>query len=175
MSKYSIEYSRSYREKHRDKNRAASLAWRKRNKEKANAARRAYSQRPEVKAREKERRSMPEAKLKNAARQRKYRTANRDYVKELQRKNYEKLRLKALSAYGGKCICCGESHSHFLSIDHINGGGKKDRRDRGCGTGGGNWYRLLLKQHLDHVQILCYNCNMAKGHYGQCPHQIKKA
>lgn len=173
MSQNSIEYSRTYREKHRDKCRAAN---------------RAYSQKPEVKARMKEQHSTPEFKLKNAMWQRKWRVANRDKVKERRsvpevkiryatadKKNYEKLHLEVLNAYGGKCICCGESHPHFLSIDHINGGGKKDRKDRGCETSGNKWYRLLLKQHFDHIQILCYNCNMAKGHYGQCPHQIKKA
>jgi hypothetical protein len=31
--------------------------------------------------------------------------------------------MEMLSAYGGKCVCCGESEYKFLAIDHINGGG----------------------------------------------------
>jgi predicted restriction endonuclease len=81
------------------------------------------------------------------------------------------IRNAVLSTYGSKCTCCGETENHFLTIDHINGGGSQHRKElKG---------RSVFKWLLDHgcpegFQILCYNCNMAKGHYGICPHQLEK-
>src|SRR6266852_8334175 len=43
----------------------------------------------------------------------------------------EKLRKRVLAAYGGKCVCCGETEDSFLSIDHIDGDGNKHRRELG--------------------------------------------
>ena len=40
-------------------------------------------------------------------------------------------RMEALTHYGGnppRCACCGESHVEFLSIDHINGGGRRHKK-----------------------------------------------
>lgn len=73
--------------------------------------------------------------------------------------------------YGWKCVCCGETMPEFLTIDHINGGGTKQRKETG---GGGEFYRWLIKNNYpDGFQTLCMNCNHAKGHYGKCPHQNK--
>jgi hypothetical protein len=86
------------------------------------------------------------------------------------------LRLEVMTAYGGKCVCCGESGIDFLSIDHINNDGAKHRRSVGC-SGGGTFYRWLQKQGYpkEDFQILCYNCNLAKAHCGGvCPHQRGK-
>lgn len=74
--------------------------------------------------------------------------------------------------YGGnppKCACCGETTLEFLTIDHVNGGGNKHRKEIG---GGGNFYRWLVKNDFpEGFQVLCMNCNWAKGKYGECPHQ----
>ena len=33
-------------------------------------------------------------------------------------------------------------------------------------------YRWLIKHKFPSgIQILCHNCNLAKGYYGSCPHQ----
>lgn len=75
--------------------------------------------------------------------------------------------------YGGVwCHCCDEQDIHFLTIDHINGGGREHRRQIG---NGGTIY-AWLKKHGYPVgyQVLCYNCNCAKGFYGECPHETKR-
>lgn len=79
----------------------------------------------------------------------------------------------ALAAYGGeqpKCACCGENEVKFLCIDHINGGGGKHRKEiKGKGLTTYIW--LKKNGYPNGFQVLCHNCNMAKGFYGLCPHK----
>lgn len=102
------------------------------------------------------------------ARQKAY-EANRESVCAYGRQYRKKLRLEAVAAYGGRCACCGEERPEFLTIDHIHGGGKKHQRESG-GT------KAILRElkrmgwPKDRFQLLCYNCNCAKGFYGRCPH-----
>ena len=78
-----------------------------------------------------------------------------------------KLRMGALEAYGMKCTCCGESELKFLGIDHINGGGRKHRKELK-----GHFYQWLkVNKYPAGFQTHCHNCNLAKGFYGECPHK----
>ena len=83
---------------------------------------------------------------------------------------YLKNRLEVLEHYGGvppKCKCCGEEEVKFLSIDHIDGGGKEHRAKTGS-----NYIAWFKKNNFPNgFQILCHNCNLAKGFYQECPHQ----
>jgi hypothetical protein len=86
-------------------------------------------------------------------------------------KHTRKVRAAALARYGDCCACCGESRNEFLSFDHINNDGYKERKHKANTT----FYRELAKGPLrDDIQILCHNCNMAKAFYGQYPHQREK-
>jgi len=84
------------------------------------------------------------------------------------------LRSRVLAWLGNKCRCCLESHPNFLNIDHIHNDGYVERRL------GINLYSLYLRFErngsLDRrrYQLLCWNCNLAKYHYGRCPHQAAK-
>jgi hypothetical protein len=84
-------------------------------------------------------------------------------------------RIAVLEHYGGsppRCACsgCGESRYEFLSIDHINGGGRKHRQSLGMKT----LYQWLIKNGFpDGFRVLCHNCNQSIGLYGYCPHQNK--
>ncbi len=79
------------------------------------------------------------------------------------------IRLGVLQKYGSKCECCKESDPDFLVIDHINGGGSKEKQSYPSR----NIYLFLVKQPKDpsRYQILCHNCNQAKESFGVCPHQ----
>jgi hypothetical protein len=80
------------------------------------------------------------------------------------------LRLEALQRYGGRCACCGEAEPKFLAIDHLNNDGAAHRRAHG--KSGAMIYRWLRKHNYPPgFQVLCHNCNSAKGRYGICPHQ----
>ena len=91
-----------------------------------------------------------------------------DKAKETRRLYAKKLRLDVLQAYGNKCACCGENGYEFLAIDHINGGGAKQRKE----LGGQNPFYLWLRRnnYPSGFRILCHNCNQALGAYGYCPH-----
>jgi hypothetical protein len=78
-----------------------------------------------------------------------------------------RLKEAIISAYGGKCACCGEADSRFLTVDHVQNDGAEERRQIG------HWNILanIRRQGFpDRYQLLCYNCNCAKGVYGSCPH-----
>ena len=98
----------------------------------------------------------------------------REHPEKRRKKNdryRENYRGKVINAYGGKCVCCGETEPHFLSIDHIDGGGRAHRREIG-----NHLYQWLIKNNFpkDNFQLLCYNCNCAKGHFGECPHETAR-
>lgn len=90
--------------------------------------------------------------------------------KEISKNWRLKLRTEVLKHYGGgipKCVCCGEKETMFLSIDHINNDGKEDRRKHGSGN---TFYYWLRKNNYPKgYQVLCHNCNLAKGFYGYSP------
>lgn len=65
------------------------------------------------------------------------------------------------------CLCCKETIFEFLTIDHIECGGSKHRKADKIG----NMYSWLIKNGMPTGYApLCFNCNMAKGFYGSCPH-----
>ena len=101
----------------------------------------------------------------------KWRSKNRDKYRNTNRKHYQKLRRIVLEHYGNQCQCCGEMRMEFLAIDHINGGGSKERKKRDART---NYRYLIANNFPKDFQILCHNCNAAKGFYGQCPHERLK-
>lgn len=94
--------------------------------------------------------------------------------RERDRTTYRDIRKKVIDHYGGKCLCCGISELKFLALDHTEGNGNQHRLEV-TGTKRGNIYRWILKNNFPpSFQILCHNCNMAKGCYGVCPHQENK-
>ncbi len=81
-----------------------------------------------------------------------------------------RLRDEVFAAYGGyRCRCCGETTPEFLHIDHVHNDGAEHRRRIGSGSRIYEWLRK--NQFPPGFQVLCANCNLAKGHYGCCPHQ----
>lgn len=82
-----------------------------------------------------------------------------------------RLRLEVLTAYGGFCACCGEAEYEFLVIDHVHGGGNAHRK----AIGKQMIYRWLRQNNYpEGFRVLCHNCNMARGFYGECPHSRRK-
>jgi len=82
----------------------------------------------------------------------------------------QKLKQEVIKTYGGKCKCCGETISEFLTIDCKKNGVELHKKFR-YGT---NFYRWLKKHNYPkrNFQLLCMNCNFAKGMYGKCPHKM---
>ena len=90
------------------------------------------------------------------------------------RKYTKKLREIILNHYGWKCSCpnCPEKNPIFLTIDHKNNDGYKDKMKSGHRYGGSNLYRKIIKENFpDTYQVLCWNCNCGKrSNGGICPH-----
>lgn len=89
-----------------------------------------------------------------------------------------KMRLTVLRYYSNgdrkepSCVCCGEGTLEFLGIDHMNNDGAKHRAESTGNRAGLHTYRWLIRNNFPPgFQTLCWNCNMAKGFYGSCPHQ----
>lgn len=81
-----------------------------------------------------------------------------------------KLRLEFLEEFGGKCFCCGETHPYFLTLEHIHGRTKVKGKSRGLPSSAELAKARSEGWPKDKYQLLCYNCNCAKGRYGACPH-----
>jgi hypothetical protein len=81
------------------------------------------------------------------------------------------LRVRVLRHYSGggepKCACCGATELEFLSLDHVNGGGRQHRKTIKI-----RWWEWLRKNNYPiGFRVLCHNCNQSIGIYGYCPHQ----
>src|SRR5215472_8811202 len=111
----------------------------------------------------------PQCKYCNLARQRKQVAASRQWIREYaagwRQKNqlliesandfvsqgggravrlapYYRLRHDAILAYGGyRCACCGADEALFLTIDHVNDGGARHRRQVGSSTDFFHWLK----------------------------------
>lgn len=85
------------------------------------------------------------------------------------------MRSRCISAYGGKCVCCGESEQRFLTLDHVQNDGAAHRKE----IGGGGWtgYRWAeANGYPPNLQLMCYNCNMGRALSGGiCPHKAKSS
>jgi hypothetical protein len=81
-------------------------------------------------------------------------------------------RERVLAEYGGACACCGETTPEFLAIDHVFNDGEAHRRElKGYGRAIYLWLARNGYPKDGRFQLLCHNCNTAKGLYGGCPHQ----
>jgi len=84
------------------------------------------------------------------------------------------LRREMIAAYGGVCTCCQESHHQFLSLEHMNGDGAAHREKVGRNA---QAQLVDLKNRgwpKDGYTVLCFNCNIAKGAHGTCPHVLDR-
>ena len=97
-------------------------------------------------------------------------------------KYFEKrdLLLRGYSNGTPKCMCCGVKGNEFLAIDHINGKREMDSEPELKKIGYSSkfhtsvFYNWLIKHNFPKgFQVLCHNCNVAKGNSKDniCPHQ----
>lgn len=104
----------------------------------------------------------------------KFRVKYRETINLRSRERNKAIRALILSEYGHACACCGTNEKEFLTIDHINGGGNKHRKEIG---GTGKFYRWLIKNRFpkEDFRLLCMNCNFSYGQFGYCPHKDKNS
>lgn len=158
--------AREYRIKNRDKFREYD---RKRNKT------------PKRKEWERLRRQKPERRLKARQRANLWYHNNRELANKQSHERYQhcdklkrfqharecraKLKTEVYALLGGKCINCGFSDVRALQIDHINGGGLKDKREIPNASNYLSYYAHIIdsiKNGEQKYQLLCANCNWIK-------------
>lgn len=104
----------------------------------------------------------------------KWRDSHKEYIKDyvksngggyaMQRKNREKI----FELYGKSCVCCGETHKEFLTLEH-----KKGQKGNLRETQYQAYKNAASRYQPEKYEILCMNCNFAKGKVGYCPHNKK--
>jgi hypothetical protein len=121
-----------------------------------------YRESPRGKAIRKENRNRPENKLKMKTR-------------------WQEQRVQVYSVYSKRlsnsdipcCNCCGETIMEFLAVDHIKGRKHLPENEKKL-TSKTLLPFLIKNDYPEDYQILCHNCNSAKGFYGQCPHETAR-
>lgn len=79
---------------------------------------------------------------------------------------YARIKNQIFDAYGRECKCCGETIERFLTLDHINNDGFKDKK-----RGYGFYIKVRKMGYPNTLQILCFNCNCGRAlNKGVCPH-----
>ena len=171
---------KEYRNRPEVKARRKELSQTPENKEKAKTHRKKYRDRPE----NKEKRKEYESTLEFKAKRKEYQSTPEN--KEKLKKYRDSTRFKMLQYYSKYfsnsdipcCRCCGESHIEFLAIDHIAGRKEMDSEPELVKLGyssslvSNKLYVWIIKNNFPKgFQVLCHNCNLAKGFYGNCPHE----
>ena len=157
---------------------------RKIQKEKRLAGQKKYSRTPEAKAIRKILESTPKFK-ENHRIQSRLRYQNSSEVRAKIKKNTQEqtvqFKLEVFTHYSKEisdsdvpiCACCRIDDIRFLTLDHIDGRKHLPKREQKLKT-------LPLWRHIKNTgfpkgyQILCYNCNIAKGTSLYYPHQLDK-
>lgn len=102
---------------------------------------------------------------------RRLKEADPSYFNDYHREYRSRVRKEVFEAYGNKCSCCGETEPLFLTLDHINGGGRAHRKEMG-GTSAAMFNDIKRRGFPKEYRILCFNCNCgrARSPDGMCPH-----
>lgn len=162
--------------------------WRLEHKESIREKNKDYRNNPVNKARKKERDSRPDVISKRDA----YRSKPENKIKM---KSYSKKpesrekrskfllhwKLDVFTHYSKKvsdsdvpvCACCGYDDLRFLSLDHIYT--RKHVSEKEKRLGGRMLWKYVKENGFPSMyQVMCYNCNIAKGTSQYCPHQLDR-
>jgi len=177
------EYARNYHEKNKENIKIKQRKYYLKNKEKFSIRNKKNYQKNIEQRNEYRKNYKEEQKIIN----KNWREDNKEKIKEDRQKNKEKknayykqhsnlTKKQAFLHYSNgviQCACCGELEEDFLTLDHIDG---RKKWNHNKSFVGGKLYAWLVKNNYpDGFQVLCYNCNCAKGKLGICPHQNKKS
>lgn len=76
------------------------------------------------------------------------------------------IKMEFVIAYGGKCVCCGETELELLTVEHIRFKGHKLIYDNTTNL----LYKLKALGWPKGYTILCWNCNLSTKNGRPCVH-----
>jgi hypothetical protein len=162
------EYQRQYAKDHYDATIESMRRYREANREALReAGRQRYAADPEA-GRESQRRYR-EANLEVARENwRRWNAANLEAGRERVRRRTAHMQALVFNHYGWRCACCGTTKA--LSIDHVNGDGKRHRETLfGRSNESTMLYLWLIRQGFPPgFQTLCRPCNAIKAGGAHC-------
>jgi len=90
-------------------------------------------------------------------------------LSRVQRRTALRLRARILDSLGGVCACCGEQARRVLTVDHVQGGGTRHRRELRDPRA---YYRSIISEGVpaDRYRLLCLNCHESVNERGRCHH-----
>lgn len=137
---------------------------------KVKAYRRKYNKSPKAKASKRKWKRSRKGKLylKKYSKSQNAKTCREKYHRKL--KNEVLLIYSPRGSIIPECCCCREKILEFLTLDHINGGGKKERKKINNMT----FYRWVKINQPKNLQTLCMNCNWGSRFRKECPHKMKR-
>ena len=114
---------------------------------------------------------------KAKANKREYNKTHAKQINKQKNKKHRELKYEVMKEFSKRqsnsnvpcCACCGEYIVEFLSIDHVDGRKVLEHGTSMMGTRLYYWARR--NDYPPTLQVLCFNCNCAKGSYGICPHK----
>lgn len=94
--------------------------------------------------------------MRTQQRKRAYDRDHRIEAREATKRRCRSLRSMVLLALGGRCADCGQADAKCLQIEHVLGGGRRERKR----TRTTRWYNQILSGATETpVELLCANCN----------------
>jgi len=139
---------------------------------------RAYRERNRERLRERWRQCFAQDPEKFRMRWRAYHEKNREKIRAKDYSRHLILKVEVIRHYAPSLSCqrCGFDDIRALSIDHIDGGGRRHGRAIGIGSGSGHHlYRWLKKNGYPlGFQVLCMNCQWIKAHENKELRRIRK-
>jgi len=107
-------------------------------------------------------------KIRHKEKCRQYRADKKEFIKEISRRYHKHIKDTFFEMYGNRCVCCGETNIEFLTIEHKLGQRGVKKKESSFRA-----YISATKEYQpDTYEVLCMNCNHAKGKLGYCPHQM---
>ncbi len=100
---------------------------------------------------------------KSRFQQKRYRETHREQIRAKQKIFHMRRREELFALMGDKCLNCGFSDRRALQIDHVNGGGIKERKSLNTKDFHSLVLRTVKSKEIKY-QLLCANCNWIKRH-----------
>ena len=91
-----------------------------------------------------------------------YRSNCKSCENENNRKDYIKMKDILFTELGGKCCICEINDHRLLDLDHINGGGTKERYNQ---TNTIRYYYPRIEEARKKLQLLCVVCHRLKTYH----------